>query len=233
MTGRLRQGSLIAVLLILVFAGCAGRQKAIFETKESQVALRNMQSRVFETNDGTLLMRTIISTLQDLGFVIDKADNELGSVSGTKRSGYYLRMTVSARLKSEGSFIVRCNAQYGLQLVEDPEPYQRFFEALSKALFLDAQLIAEEGVVGDVKTEDQRETQAEREHVEKAAPNESFETYKEMIPYGTLPDKVKEILGEPTKTLVFDGGESWHYPDRGITVIIYGGKAISVVQRGE
>jgi hypothetical protein len=85
------------------------------------------------------MLPTIIATLQDLGFVIDDADESLGTVSGTKRSGYSLRMTVSVRLKGDMQLIVRSNAQFNLQTVEDPEPYQQFFSALSKALFLEAQ----------------------------------------------------------------------------------------------
>jgi hypothetical protein len=37
--------------------------------------------------------------------------------------------------------IVRSNAQFNLQTVVDPEPYQQFFVALSKALFLEAQQV--------------------------------------------------------------------------------------------
>jgi hypothetical protein len=33
---------------------------------------------------------------------------------------------------------VRANAQYELTPVEDPLPYQQFFAALQKAMFLDA-----------------------------------------------------------------------------------------------
>ena len=81
---------------------------------------------------------TVIATLQDLGFVIDKADNDLGTVSGTKLDQYSLRMTVTVRPRGETQMLVRANAQYNIQAVEDPEPYQHFFDSLSKALFLTA-----------------------------------------------------------------------------------------------
>ena len=84
-------------------------------------------------------MSTIIVTLQDLGFVIDDADEILGTVSATKLKGYVLRITVSVRPRGDKRIIVRSNSQYNLQTVEDPEPYQQFFTALSKALFLEAQ----------------------------------------------------------------------------------------------
>jgi hypothetical protein len=35
---------------------------------------------------------------------------------------------------------VRASAQYYLQPVESPEPYQKFFETLSKAIFVEQQL---------------------------------------------------------------------------------------------
>jgi hypothetical protein len=128
-------------ILILAVSACSGKQKRILETEESQVRLRSMQSRVFDTTDRIKLLRTIIATLQDLGFVIDKADGELGTISGTKRKGYSLRMTVSVRPRGDTQTIVRANAQYDLQTVEDPEPYQQFFTSLSKGLFLEAQEI--------------------------------------------------------------------------------------------
>ncbi len=131
--------TLLAVFLAASLAFCAcAKQKAILQTDESQVKLRSIQSRIFDTSDHNRLLRTIISTMQDLGFVIDKAHEALGTVSGTKRKGYTLRMTVSVRPRGESQMIVRSNAQFNLQTVEDPEPYQEFFVALSKGLFLDA-----------------------------------------------------------------------------------------------
>ena len=100
-----------------------------------------MQSRVFDIADQNLLLRTIIATFQDLGFVIDDAEESLGTVSGTKRSGYSLRMTVSIRPRGTQQMIVRSSIQFNLQTIEEPEPYQYFFATLSKALFLEAQPI--------------------------------------------------------------------------------------------
>ena len=136
----------VAILLSLVLAvslyACAISQKDILRTQESQVKLRSIQSRVFDTTDHNRLLRTIIATLQDLGFIVDNADNNLGTVSGTKRAAMYdLRMTVSIRPRGDKQTIVRSNAQMGLLTIEEPEPYQQFFAALSKALFLEAQQI--------------------------------------------------------------------------------------------
>ena len=131
--------SLFILMVMLAVVACAGKQKNILETNEPQVKLRSMQSRVFDIADQNLLLRIIIATFQDLGFVIDDAEETLGTVSGTKLSGYALRMTVSIRPRGSHQMIVRSSLQFNLQTIEDPEPYQYFFATLSKALFLEAQ----------------------------------------------------------------------------------------------
>ena len=131
--------SLFILMVMLAVVACAGKQKNILETNEPQVKLRSMQSRVFDIADQNLLLRIIIATFQDLGFVIDDAEESLGTVSGTNLSGYALRMTVSIRPRGSHQMIVRSSLQFNLQTIEDPEPYQYFFTTLSKALFLEAQ----------------------------------------------------------------------------------------------
>lgn len=111
--------------------------------QKSQVALRAIQTKGFDTTNQEKTMRTIIATLQDLGFVINKADLELGTVSGTKLAGYAVQMTVSARPAGKRT-IVRANATFipvggqAPKSIEDPQPYQQFFAALEKSMFLTA-----------------------------------------------------------------------------------------------
>ncbi len=132
------------VLLPLVFvcialSGCqTTSMNQVMEASKSQVTIRQIQTRAFDTTDRTKTLRTIIATLQDLGFVIDKADDELGTVSGTKLNGYFLRMTVTVRPRGKKQILVRANATYNVTPVEDPQPYQQFFAALQKAMFLTA-----------------------------------------------------------------------------------------------
>jgi hypothetical protein len=131
---------LVPLLLaaVILNAGCAPSTKAVLETNQSAVELRSFQQRAFDTTDKEQTLRTVISTLQDLGFVIDKADLDLGTVSATKLSGYQLRMTVTARPRGTTQMLVRANAQYGEKAVEDPKPYQDFFTSLEKSMFLTA-----------------------------------------------------------------------------------------------
>ena len=132
----------LAVLCMLMISGCAvSAQQGVMDMGgQSQVKLRQIQTRSFETGDKKMTMESVIATLQDLGFVIDKASLELGSVSATKLSGYMLRMTVNVMPRGENRMVVRANAQYNVQAVSDPLPYQQFFDALSKSMFLQAHL---------------------------------------------------------------------------------------------
>ena len=125
---------------LLALTGCASLKDRVLDTgDQSQVEKRSYQSRVFDTNDKQKVLRAVIATRQDLGFVIDKADATLGTVSGTKLDNYSLKMTVSVRPKGKEQMLVRANAQFNITPVEDPKPYQDFFNSLSKSLFLQAQ----------------------------------------------------------------------------------------------
>lgn len=136
--------STIAFSAMVLLSGCAGTasRAQVLGTDESAVKLRSMQTRAFDTAEKGKLMRTVISTMQDLGFVIQRADEELGSVTGSKFvKNQVLDLTVMVRPRGEKQMLVRANAQYGVVAIEEPEPYQDFFDSLGKATFLTAQQV--------------------------------------------------------------------------------------------
>lgn len=131
--------AILAVVLLGFLSACQtdSRQQVLL-TDRSQVELRAIQTRAFDTTDKNQTIRTVIATLQDLGFVIDKADEQLGAVSATKLSGYAMRITITVRPRGATQTAVRASGQYNLVAVSDAEPYQQFFAALEKAMFLTA-----------------------------------------------------------------------------------------------
>ena len=133
---------LFMCILCFPILGCAvdAGKSVLEDSSESQLKLRQMQTRYFDTADKQKCMEAVLATLQDLGFVIDKASYDLGTVTSTKLSGYQIRMTVTVIPRGKKQMSVRANGQYNLRVIEDPRPYQTFFESLSKSLFLQAHM---------------------------------------------------------------------------------------------
>ena len=137
---RMNRYALALTVSMMLLGGCASQNSHVMEGG-SAVELRSFQTRVFDTTDKHKMMRTIIAVLQDLGFIIDKTDEDLGMVTGTKLSGYQIRMTVIVQPRGEKQLSVRASAIYNNKPIEDPMPYQDFFVALEKGIFLTAQKI--------------------------------------------------------------------------------------------
>ncbi len=134
----MRNWIILPIVAIALTACQFDSRDQILATSKSQVELRSFQTRAFDTTNKKRTLRIVIATLQDLNFVVDKADATLGTVSGTKLDGYQLRMTVTVRPRGKTQMLVRANAQYNLTAVEDPAPYQQFFTALGRSMFLTA-----------------------------------------------------------------------------------------------
>ena len=125
----------ILLLASIMLCGCAA-QTASITAGGSQVQLRQMQTRDYDTLDRRATLRSVVSTLQDLGFVIDKADYELATITATKLQNWEIRMTVTVRERDGDRLAVRANARFNEKPIEDPASYQDFFTALDKAMFL-------------------------------------------------------------------------------------------------
>ena len=142
---RHRKLGILAVMASILF-GCMPEELDLVLSEKSAVELRAMQSRAFETGDQPEVYRAVFETLQDLGYAVTDANPKAGTVSGNKLAQLSLTATVYSRPDSAERIIVRANATVKVapgnkqeHQVDDPEFYQtRFFDPLSKALFLTA-----------------------------------------------------------------------------------------------
>lgn len=77
------------VSIILSIAFCFLQAPATFSAAEivekpSALELREMQTRYFNTSDTLMIMKAVINTLQDNGFVIQNAEFDLGYIRAKK-----------------------------------------------------------------------------------------------------------------------------------------------------
>ncbi len=132
----------VHLLVALLSTACATPTPSpeLLAPTEAQMQLRSYQSRTFDIGDRQAALRAVINVLQDLGFVIERANDALGLVTGAKfaEPNYsdVVGATVTVRQHGEGKMLVRINAIYNNRPVEDPKVYQNFFAALERSLFL-------------------------------------------------------------------------------------------------
>jgi hypothetical protein len=131
-------GICLGIMIAFSATGCPTTQERLLDSNVDQLKIRSIQTRTFDTADRKAVLRATIATLQDLGFVVDKADADLGTVTATKLAGYVARATVTVRPRGEKQVAVRVSIEHNQNTVEDPQTYQNFFSALGKSLFLSA-----------------------------------------------------------------------------------------------
>lgn len=137
---------LVAMLFCLVVGGCAGTSPDVTGSG-TQLESRQIQTRDYDTLDKQLTMRSVLATMQDLGFTIDNADFTLGTITGSRvyyeddYKNFSMRMTVTVRDREGKRVSVRANARLNDKAITDPQTYQDFFAALDKAMFLTLQKV--------------------------------------------------------------------------------------------
>jgi len=136
-----RLPGLMLLLGLLSLAGCATTTPTNIAGGGTQLETRQIQTREYDTLDKAMTMRSVIATLQDLGFTIDQADAELGTITATRLDQYTMRMTVTVVQKEGERISVRANARIGENAVSDAATYQDFFVVLDKAMFLTLQKV--------------------------------------------------------------------------------------------
>jgi len=125
-----------------MLCGCVPPQPGpeLLALTEAQMKIRSAQTRTFDVKDRQVAMRSVIAALQDLGFIIERANDALGLVSAARfaEPNYYdvLGVTVTVRPQADGQVMIRANAIYNNKPIEDPKVYQNFFATLERSLFV-------------------------------------------------------------------------------------------------
>ena len=128
-----------AALAVLAACTQLTPRETVFEDAARQQQLRMIQTHAYAAEDRIKTMRAVIVTLQDLDFVINQADSQLGFISATKLNGYGLNISVLVDDTNPGRMLVRAGFAAGLAAGMGPGmlpvqdgSYQEFFASLQK-----------------------------------------------------------------------------------------------------
>lgn len=105
------------------------------------LSLRAIQSRSFETTDTPKMLQNITSTLQDMGYIIGRIDNQLGFVNATQFANDITEITVTIQPFTHSTTVRASGRRNNIPMDNDPVFYQNFFNHLSQAAFLNANKI--------------------------------------------------------------------------------------------
>ncbi len=136
---------LLAASLLVVAQGCVAPQPSpdLLAPTEAQLKIRSIQTRSFDVKERQAAMRGVIAALQDLGFIIERANESLGLVTAARfaEPNFYdvVGVTVTVRPEAEGRMTIRANAIYNNKPIDDPKVYQNFFATLERSLFVGKQ----------------------------------------------------------------------------------------------
>jgi hypothetical protein len=125
----------------ILFSGCTTPQPPpdLLATSEAQMKIRSVQTRNFEVKDRNVAIRGVIASLQDLGFIIERANEPLGLVTAARfaEPNYYdvVSITIIVKQDTKTRVSVRANAIYNNKPIDDPKVYQNFFTSLERSLF--------------------------------------------------------------------------------------------------
>jgi hypothetical protein len=135
-------GTLIALVAVAATVGCTPPKPTpdLLAPTEAQMKIRSIQTRSFDVRDRQTAMRGVIAALQDLGFIIERANEPLGLITAARfaEPNFYdiVGISVTIRSEADGRTTIRANAIYNNKPIEDPKVYQNFFATLERSLFV-------------------------------------------------------------------------------------------------
>ncbi len=157
----MKKALLIFLPIVLVLSNCTEPPP-----KKTQLEIREIQTRSYDTNDSKMVMKAVMHTLQDDNYIVKQANVDLGLLTAQKEEDLgnsvtpifrygnsetrYPNNTVteaSANVSEYGAQTrVRINFQrkvldnkgvtMEVEQLDDPLFYQKFFSKVDKAVFL-------------------------------------------------------------------------------------------------
>lgn len=111
------------VSIVLSIAFCFLQAPATFSASEivektSALELREMQTRYFDTPDNLMVMKAVINTLQDNGFVVQNAEFDLGYIRA--RKDIKLKRTLKRRVALYSTYLAINAAALALSFGANP-----------------------------------------------------------------------------------------------------------------
>jgi hypothetical protein len=136
--------------LVLLTAACTNTPPPVVMSEKGEAAMRAMETRIYPVADKGQALRSVIATLQDLGYNVDRVRGSTGTATAVKLA--VLRISVAVTRHGSGQMAVRANAevQTGQQYhqVDEPAFYEDdFFAELSKTMALTATPDANDGAI--------------------------------------------------------------------------------------
>jgi hypothetical protein len=130
---------LLFLTVILQACGAGPPPKELLTLTDAQMKIRSFQTRAFDVNDQNKVLRGVVASLQDLGFIVERSNGPMGLVTAGKfgpKGRSFVELTVTVRPKGEQQTEVRLNAIFNTKPIEDPAIYQNFFTVVERSLFI-------------------------------------------------------------------------------------------------
>lgn len=157
--------ALVALGIGAAGAGVAASKVKNKEPEKSQLEIREIQTRTYDTSDSKMVLKTMLNVLQDDGFIVTEGNADLGLLSATKELDLQSQGAVFwgtfFNLSWDKNAIVEATAnvsEFGKQTrvrvnfqqkvydstgavstvdqITDPKFYQEFFAKVDKGLFI-------------------------------------------------------------------------------------------------
>lgn len=192
---------ILAIIFLTLSSNIASAKKI---KKMSQLELREMETRFFETSDTMKVMKAAINTLQDSGFIIQEIEPELGYIRARKT--FKQKHTNKGRVLGYSLYLAAATAytvfSYGSTAYTMYNPTMRITNELrDKTVVVDSNV--------DIEKFGKDKTKVRFVLVEKVLQNADGYSYVKSAPTKVIrlytPEVYQEFFAQMDKSIFYEG----------------------------